>query len=118
MVSEKAEVMVLKPGELIHVIHRQMFEGDARRHFAGSVEVCTDHSARVNGYLYAMDNKLNQFVKRETIRTRIVPLNCGSVIINVLPEHVHIDQITYKYQMAGDIIVTDGSDWHLDVTHL
>ena len=112
------DTIILKEGELIHVIHRQMFEGDARRHFIGRVEDCTLVTAKVSGYMFAMDNKMNKFVKRESLRTRIIPLSCGSVIINVLPQEVEIDRITYKYQMGGDVIVTDGSAWHLDLTHL
>jgi hypothetical protein len=30
-------IMILSPGETVHVIHRQFFEGDARRHFIGVV---------------------------------------------------------------------------------
>ena len=110
--------MILKPGEKIHVIHRQLYEGDARRHFIGTVEACDGTLARVKGYLFAMDMKLNQFVKRDTLRTRIIPLDCGSLIVNVLPELVQIDKVSYKYRPAGDILVTDGGEWHLDITHL
>ena len=110
--------MILKPGEKLHVIHRQLHENDARRHFIGAVEECEGALARVKGYLFAMDAKLNQFVKRDTLRTRVIPLDSGSVIVNVLPEQVQIEKITYKYRPAGDVLVTDGGEWHLDVTHL
>ena len=110
--------MILKPGEKIHVIHRQLYDGDARRHFIGTIEACDGALARVKGYLFAMDMKLNQFVKRDTLRTRIIPLDSGSVIVNVLPEHVQIEKVAYKYRPAGDILVTDGGEWHLDITHL
>ena len=110
--------MLLATGEKIHVIHRQLFQGDARRHFVGTVEVCDGALARVNGYVFAADAKLNQFVRRGTIRTRIINLNSDTLIINVLPESVNIEQITYNYRVGGDVVVTDGSDWHLDITHL
>ena len=110
--------MILSPGEKIHVIHRQFYEGDTRRHFVGTVEACDGALARVRGYLFAMDAKSNQFVKRETLRTRIIALDCSSVIVNVLPEQVQIDKVSYHYRSGGDILVTDGGDWHLDITHL
>ena len=110
--------MMLKSGEKIHAIHRQLYEGDAKRHFVGTVEECEGTLARVKGYLFAMDTKSNQFVRRDSIRIRIIPLDSAEVIVNVLPEHVQIDKITYKYRPAQDILVTDGSDWHLDLTHL
>jgi hypothetical protein len=49
--------------------------------------------------------------------TRIVSLN-DAVIVNVLPSHVKIDEITYTHRPNGDVLVTDGTDWHLDITHL
>jgi hypothetical protein len=110
--------MILKAGEKIHVIHRQFFEGDARRHFIGTVEECEGTLVRVKGYLFAMDAKSNQFVKRDSLRTRIVALNSARCIINVLPGQVQIEKIIYKHQPGGDILVSDGSDWHLDLTHL
>ena len=110
--------MILTNGEKIHVIHRQLYDGDAKRHFVGVVEACEGSLARVNGYLFAMDVKSNLFVKRESLRTRIIPLDSAGVIVNVLPAQVQLDKISYKYRQGGDILVTDGSDWHLDLTHL
>ena len=34
------------------------------------------------------------------------------------PSNVQIDRITYKHTADGDIIVSDGTDWHFDITHL
>ena len=109
---------MLKTGDKVHVIHRQLFEGDARRHFVGVVEAFEGTLARVKGYLFATDMKSNQFTKRDSLRTRIIPLGSAGVFVNVLPDQVHIEKICYKYRPAGDILVTDGSDWHLDLTHL
>lgn len=110
--------MILYPGEKIHVIHRQLFVNDARRHFIGIVEECDGALVRANGFLFAMDTKSNQFVRRDTVRTRILSLLSDSVIINVLPEDVQIEQLTYQYRPGGDVLVTDGGDWHMDITHL
>ncbi|MDP9186045.1 MAG: hypothetical protein M3O72_01635 [Verrucomicrobiota bacterium] len=109
--------MILNTGEYVHVIHRQLFREDAQRHFVGTVESHEGAIVRVKGYLFAMDPKRNQFVRREQLRTRVVSLT-GNVIVNVLPAHVKIDEITYTHRPNGDIHVTDGTDWHLDITHL
>lgn len=110
--------MVLNLGEKIHVIHRQLFAGDVKRHFIGRIEGTEGPLVRVQGYLFAMDTKLNQFARRDTLRTRIISLDSGSVIVNVLPEQVEIKNVSYDYRPGGDIVVTDGGDWHLDITHL
>jgi hypothetical protein len=109
--------MILNSGEYIHIIHRQLFPGDARRHFVGTVEAHEGGLARVKGYLFAMDSTHSQFVRREELRTRIVSLN-DTVIVNILPAHVRIDEITYTHRPNGDILVTDGTDWQLNITHL
>ena len=110
--------MILKPGEKVHVIHRQLYDDDVRRHFVGVVDACEGNLARVTGHLFAMDHKLNQFSKREGLRTRIIALDSGTTILNVLPERVKIEDVTYQFHNADDIVVTDGTDWHFELTHL
>jgi hypothetical protein len=109
--------MILNTGEYVHIIHRQLFPDDFRRHFVGTVESHEGALVRVKGYLFTMDPKRNEFVRREQLRTRVVSLN-DAVILNVLPAGAQIDQITYTHRPNGDILVTDGTDWHLDITHL
>lgn len=109
--------MILNSGEYIHIIHRQLFPRDAQRHFVGTVEAHDGPLVRVKGYLFAMDSTQSQFVRREELRTRIISLN-DTVIVNVLPAHVRIDEITYTHRPNGDILVTDGTDWHLNISHL
>jgi hypothetical protein len=108
--------MIINTGEYVHIIHRPLFPDDAQRHFVGTVESHEGTIIRVKGYLFALSSN-NQFVRREQLRTRLISLNDG-VIVNVLPARVRIDQISYTHRPNGDIHVTDGSDWHLDITHL
>jgi hypothetical protein len=108
--------MIINTGEYVHIVHRQLFPDDAQRHFVGTVESHEGTIIRVKGYLFALSSS-NQFVRREPLRTRLISLN-DAVIVNVLPARVKIDQISYTYRPNGDIHVTDGSDWHLDITHL
>jgi hypothetical protein len=109
--------MVLNSGEYVHIIHRQFFPDDARRHFVGTVESHENELVRVKGYLFATDSTNSQFVRREQLRTRIFSLG-DAVIVNVLPARVKIDQITYTHRPNGDVHITDGTDWHFDITHL
>jgi hypothetical protein len=108
--------MIINTGEYVHVIHRQLFPNDAQRHFVGTVESHEGTILRVKGYLFARSGS-NEFVRRVQLRTRLISLN-DAVIVNVLPASVRIDRINYTYRPNGDIYLTDGSDWHLDITHL
>ena len=109
--------MILNTGEYIHVIHRQLFPGDVRRHFVGIVESHEGSLVRVKGYLFAKDSKSEEFVRRPQLRTRIISLT-DHVIVNMLPAHAQIERITYKHMPNGDILVSDGGDWHFDISHL
>jgi hypothetical protein len=109
--------MILQIGEKILVIHRQLFERDAKRHFIGVVEQHEGTLVRVTGYLFAMDARANAFVKRESLRTRIIAMD-EALIVNVLPDTVDIEKIHYQHKAGGDTLVTDGGKWHLDLTHL
>jgi hypothetical protein len=111
--------MILSAGDKIHVIHRKLFDGSPRRHFAGIVDACDGGLARVTGYLFSLDKKSNQFVRHDPLpRTHIVPLTSGILIINLLPGHVSLDKLTYQHASGKRIQMSDGSDWHLDLSSL
>jgi hypothetical protein len=113
--------MIIETGEKIHVIFSKLFEGDFKRHFVGTVEKCERNLVRAMGWLYSEETKIGHvgdIVKRVDMRVRIIPLDCESVIVNILPKTVNIEKITYKYDVHGSVVrMTDGSDWHLDLSH-
>ena len=107
--------MLLARGEKIHVIHRRLFERDIRRHFVGEVEEYEHGLARAVGYVFVIDDPTeNLFRKRPERRTRIISLNDGNVLVNVLPATVDLEALRYESK-GRDLFVTDGSDWHLDI---
>jgi hypothetical protein len=110
---------VLSMGEKIHVIHRQLYESDTRRHFVGTVDVCDGSLARVTGHLFTARIPGNEFARHDVrLRTRIIALDSGMLLINVLPASVDIEKITYEQDGSNHILVTDGSDRTLDLSHL
>ncbi len=108
---------ILNPGEKVHIIHRRLFEHDPHRHFVGTVEAYDAGVVRVTGHVFAVDSMTFQFIRRADVRTRIVSAVSGEVIINVLPASVSLGKVRYK-QEANLLRVTDGSDWHLDISEI
>ena len=106
---------ILKTGEKVFVIHRQIIQGETRRHFFGVVDECDGSLARVTGRVFSLDSRTNQFTSRDLPRTRIVPLNSAGIIINILPTAVDIDKIKYSSVAGGQLHITDGTKWHLDI---
>jgi len=107
--------MILQKGEKIHVIHRRHFDKDPHRHFIGIVDECENGLARVTGHIYTVDTVKYEFFRRSEMRTRIVALASGDVIINIVPPSVDLEKVTYK-QEKKSVRVTDGSDWHMDIS--
>jgi len=109
--------MFLGKGEKLHVIHRPLFDGDVRRHFIGTVDSYEGQLVRATGYLFRADSHSNEFRKQGGHRTRIISLASDTLIINILPMRIDIEQVTYKHE--GDhTTITDGSDWHLEISHV
>lgn len=104
-----------KLGEVIHVIERRIFSGDVRRHFVGEIEACTNWALRVKGYLFVYDSGASAFLRKPEIRTRVIPLD-NRVIINVLPNGVSFDSVSYTLDAEGNLTLTDGADFELDVS--
>ena len=107
--------MMLKKGEKVHVIHRRLFEKDLHRHFIGIVDDYEAGVARVTGHVYTVDSVKFTFTRREDMRTRLISIISGELLVNILPPTVDLDKITY-HQEKSAVRVTDGSGWHLDLS--
>lgn len=106
---------MLIPGEKIHVMHRRRFEKDLRRHFVGQVKAYEHGVARVAGYVFVIDDLTKHlFVKRPDRRVKLVPIASGDVIVNVIPDEVDLEQVTYELR-DRTLWVTDGSRWEMDL---
>ena len=104
---------IIKPGELIHVIHR--FEKEMKRHFVGEVECVTDRVVRASGYAFVVDDpRTHEFVKRPDRRVKIVPLTDGELIINILPPTLCLEDLRYE-EHEHRLCLTDGRNWKMDL---
>ena len=107
--------MILQKGEKIHVIHRRYMEKDPHRHFIGVVDFYEDGLARVTGHIFAVDSTKFVFFRRPEVRTRIVSLHSGDLLINIVPPSVDLEKVTYK-QEKKSLRVTDGSGWYMEIS--
>ena len=107
--------MILRSGEKIHVIHRRLYEKDPHRHFIGTVESYEQGVARVVGHVYTVDNAKFQYMRRPELRTRLISVVSGDLLVNIIPSSVNLEKIAYK-QEKKSVRVSDGSDWFLDLS--
>jgi len=107
--------MILRSGEKIHVIHRRFYDKDTHRHFIGTVESYENGVARVVGHVYTVDTAKFQYIRRAEVRTRIISLISGDLLVNIIPPSVDLNKVSYKHEKKS-VRVTDGSDWFLDLS--
>jgi hypothetical protein len=100
----------------VHIITRRRFETDLRRHFAGVVETCTESIIRVKGYAFIFDPVLGEFVRREKMRARLFGLMDAGLIINILPDTVDLENLTYTTDSSGNRILTDNKDFKMNIS--
>jgi hypothetical protein len=108
-------VMLLKPGEKIHVITRRLFEGDPRRHFAGEVVAANESIARVKGYAFVFNPGPNNYVRRPDLRERIISLVDAGNVINVILVDVNLEDLVYRPSEGNRLVVTDNGSFRLDI---
>ncbi len=107
--------MILQKGEKIHIIHRRHLEKEPQRHFVGIVDEYENGIARVTGHIFAVDPVKAVFFRRPELRTRIISLQSGEALVNILPPAVDLEKIVYKQEQKS-VRVTDGGDWHMDIS--
>ena len=107
---------MITTGEKIFVITRRLFEGDLRRHFVGEVRAATDFTIRVQGYAYVFDEGTKQFVRREELRTRIFSLIDASLVIQILPEEVCIEDLQYVWDDNNRRLITDRKTFSMNIS--
>ena len=107
--------MIVGQGEVLHVVTRQRFEGDLRRHFVGIVQAATETLIRARGYGFVFDPWANAYVKQPELRERIIPLADGDMILTVLPQSVDLESLQYRMSPEAQLMLSDGNGFNLDV---
>ena len=105
---------VLEREEKVLIVTRRLFNGDARRHFVGSVERCDSGAIRVRGYAFVHDMKKGGFAKWKSQRTRIVPLD-NHIVVYVLPYDTDLGAVHYETTQETGLVVTDGKHFKLEI---
>ena len=107
--------MLLEPGDKVHVITRRLFEADLRRHFVGEVQAVTESTVSLSGYVFVFDTGSNQFLRRPSRRVRIVGLADSGQILNMIPQAVKIEELSYEMSAENRLVITDGHSFSLDI---
>ncbi len=107
--------MVVKVGEKLHVITRRLLESEVRRHFVGQVTETEGGLVRLEGYVFVHDEATNEYVRRPEKRIRIIGIGDAAYIVKVIPGQVSLEDLAYRIGPDGHLVVTDGSEFSLDI---
>jgi hypothetical protein len=107
--------MILEKGEKVHVIHRRHFDKDPHRHFLGVVDAYENGIARVTGHMFSVDPIKFSYFRRPEVRTRLIALNSGDVLLNIVPPSVDLEKVVYKHERKA-VRVTDENGWNLEIS--
>jgi hypothetical protein len=73
-----------------------LFPEDHTRFFLGRVDAYEAGIARVTGYSYGRDTKTQNITRKPEIRTKIVPVVSGSILVYCLPDEMSVEQATIE----------------------
>ena len=105
--------MIPSVGEKVLIIDRKLFAEDMQRHYIGEITKASDNALKVKGHVWIRD-QIKGFVRKTGNRERLV-YPSDRTIINIIPEHVNLNEITYVHT-GGTTVVTDGKNFTLDIT--
>lgn len=108
--------MIMATGDHLLISHRRLFEKDQPRFFTGTVEHYENGVARVFGYSWIRDQLAGKLYKAPDQRTKIISIASGTYLVYLLPGTLNAAGLTIRQESNGDVLVTDGKDFTMDIT--
>ena len=69
----------------------------------------------VVGYAWIQDVHRGAFTRKADMRTQIIALAAGDLMVYKLPKHVNLDNVTVEYGAAKESFLTDGGNLRMDI---
>ena len=110
--EEEREKRIVDCGDRLLIVTRRLFSGDVPLHFVGIVDRATQNAILIHGYAFVLDD--GKFVRCGGQRSRVFSLD-NQVILSVLPDDVDVSRVRYEYGENGQVFVTDGRQFRIDV---
>ena len=109
---------MLELGEKLLIVHRRLFEMDSPRFFVGEVQVYESGIAKIKGYTFVKDVFSGNMKKKPDLRTKVVSIVSGTLIVYQLPVNVLLDSVIFSLDQDGGLVLTDGGGYSMDMSEL
>jgi hypothetical protein len=107
--------MLLKSGEKILVVHRRLFQHDRDRYFLGTIEEYEHGIAIVTGYTFVRDTTNGGVLRKDDLRTKIVPITSGSLIVYRLSPEFVVDDANVE-PTENRLVLSDGHGFKMNIS--
>jgi hypothetical protein len=107
--------MILETGMKVLIAHRRLFESDHLRLFIGTIEGYEDGLARVTGHTWIRDGYHGGYERKDDLRTKIVPVASGTVLVYQLDSTVDLDTLHVRTE-GHEVYATDGHGFRMNLT--
>jgi len=107
--------MILKEGDGVLAVHRRLFAEDSPRFFLGVVDAYEPGVARVTGQSWVKDQMSGRMIRHEGLRTKILALASGTLLVYRLPDHVPPGSLRFDCSDDGRVTLTDGGHYRLQL---
>lgn len=107
--------MLMAADTKVLVVHRRLFSEDQGRFFVGVVDGYENGVAKVTGRTWSQD-QYGSFVKKDDLRTKIISLASGTLIVYQLPNSTSLASVQLRTDPEDRVILTDGKDLAMDLT--
>ncbi len=107
--------MLMAADTKVLVVHRRLFEKDQSRYFVGRIEGYENGVAKITGRTWARD-QYGVLVKKDDLRTKLLALSSGTLIVYQLPFETEIEAIEIESDADGHVVLSDGKTVKMDLT--
>jgi len=107
---------MLEQGEKVLIVHRRLFEKDTSRFFVGEVQAYEQGIIKVRGYTFVKDMFSGNMKKKSDLRTKIMSIVSGTLIVYQLPVIVLLDSVIFNLDQDGGLVLTDGEGFSMDMS--
>ena len=109
------ESMLLKEGDKLLVAHRRLYDKDDVRFFIGRIEGYEAGVVKMKGHSYVRDGMSGQMIGKSEVRTKILSISSGTLLIYQLPDAVDLDLL--RFEIAGSALsLTSGEEFTMNLT--
>ncbi len=107
---------LLRSGDNLLISHRRLYLEDVARHYVGSVDECEGSIVQLTGVTFVRESRTGSYVRKPGVRTKILSLASGSLIVYRLPNEIHIETLDIENRGELGLFMVDGQGFELNLT--